>query len=132
MTQLLIVTADPPRLADMSAELEKQGAAVRWASSANQALELLGHHAIDLVVADENLGDMTGLAFIAQLVAVNPLINTAAVSSLSADAYHTVSEGLGILMQLPPEPNRSDGQRLMAHLNRLLNFTAASQHPAKR
>jgi CheY-like chemotaxis protein len=132
LTQLLIVTADPPRFADMSAEIEKQGAAVRWASSGSRALELLGHHVIDLVVADENLGDMTGLTLITQLVTVNPMINTAAVSSLSEDAYHTISEGLGILMQLPPAPNRSDGQRLMAHLNRILNSTVASQHEAKR
>jgi two-component SAPR family response regulator len=119
LSQLLILTTDKPRFADMSAELQRQDAIVSWASSGDRALEWLRDHPVDLVVVDEKLGDMTGLAFIAQLLPVNPMINCALVSSLAAQAYHEAGEGLGILMQLPPRPDRNDGLRLMDHLARI-------------
>ena len=124
MTQLLFVTPDKAGLTDLAAGIEKQGGTIHWAASGNQALKTIGKQTIDLVITDEQLGDMTGLEFIKRLVTVNPMINSAAVSSLSKEAYHEASEGLGILIQLPPRPGRADGERLMAHLNQILGLTA--------
>lgn len=123
MTQLLLVTPDQANFSELSAEIENQGASVSWAASGRQALEMLSENAVDLVLTDETLGDMSGLEFVAQLVAINPMTNCAAVSPLSPKAYHEASEGLGILMQLPPKPGAADGQRLMAHLNQILGLT---------
>ena len=127
MTQLLFVTPDRSNFADLSSEIEKQGGTIHWAASGDQALETIAEQAVDLVVTDERLDDMTGLEFVGRLVAVNPMINSAAVSSLSKKAYHEASEGLGILMQLPPSPDRTDGERLMAHLNQILGLSAAER-----
>ena len=124
MTQLLLVTPDKANFSELSAEIEKQGASVSWAASGRRALEMLADTTVDLVLTDESLGDMSGLEFVAQLVAINPMTNCAAVSSLSPKAYHEASEGLGILMQLPPEPGAADGQRLLTHLNQILGLTA--------
>ena len=124
MTQLLFVTTDKTNFADLSVIIETQGGTISWATSGSQALERIGKTAVDLVLADETLNDMTGLDLIKRLVAVNPMINCAAVSSLSREAYHEASEGLGILMQLPPKPTRADGQRLMAHLNQILGLSS--------
>jgi hypothetical protein len=44
---------------------------------------------------------MTGLKFVEKLVLTNPMINCAAVSSLSSKDFHAASEGLGILMPMP-------------------------------
>ncbi len=120
MTQLLFITPDRSNFSDLSPGIEKLGGTIHWAASGDTALQMIGKQTVDLVVTDENLGDMTGLEFVERLVAVNPMINSAAVSSLSQKAYHEASEGLGILMQLPPNPARADGERLMAHLNQLL------------
>lgn len=125
MTRLLFVTLDKAKFADLSAGIEKQGATIHWTVSGNQALKTIETHAFDLLITDESLGDMTGLDLIKRLVVVNPMINCAAVSSLSKEAHHEASEGLGILMQLPPRPNRADGERLMAHLNQILGLTAS-------
>ena len=125
MTQLLLVTPDKANFSELSAEIEKQGTSVSWAASGRRALEMLADTTVDLVLTDESLGDMSGLEFVAQLVAINPMTNCAAVSSLSPKAYHEASEGLGILMQLPPEPGAADGQRLMDHLNQILGLTTA-------
>jgi len=124
LTQLLIVTPDRANFTELSAEIEKQGAFASWAASGRQAMEMLAETAVDLVLTDETLGDMSGLEFIAQLVAINPMINCAAVSTLPPEAYHEASEGLGILMQLPPRPGAADGQRLLAQLNQILGLTA--------
>jgi CheY-like chemotaxis protein len=126
LTQLLFVTPDRTPFADLSAGIERQGGSISWATSGRQALETIGKAAVDLVLADETLGDMTGLEFIKRLVALNPLINCAVVSSLPNDAYHEASEGLGILMQLPPNAGRAEGDRLMARLNQILGLTATT------
>ncbi len=127
MTRLLFVTPDKAIFADLSVGIEKQGGTIHWAVTGDQALKTIEKQAVDLVVTDERLGDMTGLNLIKRLLAVNPMINAAAVSSLSKEAFHEASEGLGILMQLPPRPDRADGERLMAHLNKILGLTAAER-----
>lgn len=122
LTQLLFVTTRQNRFAAMQAEIEARNGSVAWATSGLKALEELKKSPTDLVVVDEDLGDMPGLAFIERLVAVNPMINCALVSSLSEKAYHEASEGLGILMQLPIEPGRGDAGRLMDHLNQIMKY----------
>ncbi len=123
MTRLLFVTPNQANFADLSAGIEKQGGTILWAASGDLALKAIVTQTVDLIVVDESLGDMTGLEFVERLVAVNPMINSAVASSLSKKAYHRASEGLGILMQLPPSPDRADGERLMEHLNQILGPT---------
>lgn len=119
LTQLLFVTTQKNRFAAMQAEIEDRHGSVAWATSGLNALETVREKPVDLVVVDEDLGDMAGLTFVERLVAVNPMINCALVSSLSKKKYHEASEGLGVLMQLPTKPDRSDAKRLMAHLNQI-------------
>jgi two-component SAPR family response regulator len=126
LTQALLVTTDKNNLADLSIGLDLPDGAILWASSMDEAMEIITNKTVDLVVTDETLGDMTGLAFVEKLVKINPMINCAAVSALSKSDYHEASEGLGILMQLPPQPSQSDGQALMAYLKKILGFTAAT------
>ena len=127
MTQLLFVTPDRSNFADLSSEIMKQGVTINWVATGRQAQETISETTVDLVLTDERLDDMSGLELIKQLVADNPMINCAVISSLSKEAYHEASEGLGILMQLPPSPDRTDGERLMAHLNQILGLSAAER-----
>lgn len=124
MTRLLLATTDRSNFADIAAEIENQGGSISWAVSGRQVLDATTKTAVDLVLTDETLADMTGLELIEQVVAVNPMINSAVVSSQPEDVYHEASEGLGILMQLSPKPDRADGKRLMAQLNHILGLTA--------
>jgi CheY-like chemotaxis protein len=126
LTQVLFVTADKTNLSDLLLGLETPDSAIHWASTGRQALQEIKGNPIDLVVTDEHIGDMTGLALIKQLVKANPMINCAAVSSLSKADYHEASEGLGVLMQLPARPSKADGEALMAYLKKVLGFTAAT------
>ena len=77
---------------------------------------------VDLVVVNENIGDMTGIEFMKKLLPINPMINSAAVSPLSPEEFHEASEGLGVLMQLPVSPGKLDAENLLQRLNDLRNL----------
>ncbi len=93
---------------------------------------LLKSRQIDLVIVDEQLGDIDGIAFVKQLVKINPLINTAIVSTLSAEDFHEATEGLGVLMQLPRKPREKDGEALLAILEKIgVLLQPVAQQPQK-
>lgn len=80
---------------------------------------------LDLVIVDEQLDDMSGIAFVKQLVKVNPLANTAIVGSLANEVFHEVTEGLGVLMQLPTLPTEQDAEALLAVLAKISGLMPA-------
>ena len=124
MSSLLLVAREQSRFSNIVPVIEEKGGAIHWAATGEEAMTAIGRKALDAIVVDENLEDTTGLALIKKIVAINPMINSALVSSLGEKAYHEASEGLGILMQLPPEPKESDGQRLMSKLSQILGVTS--------
>lgn len=81
---------------------------------------------LDLVIVDEQLDDMSGIAFVKQLVKVNPLANTALVGSLTYEVFHEVTEGLGVLMQLPTQPIEQDVEALLAVLVKISGLMPAA------
>jgi YesN/AraC family two-component response regulator len=93
------------------------------AVSGVNALSMISVNSFELVVTDESLSDMTGLQFVGKLVSTNPMINCAAVSSLSSEDFHAASEGLGILMQVPPLPNKIHAENLLQYLKNILSIT---------
>ena len=81
---------------------------------------------LDLVIVDEQLDDMSGIEFVKQLVKVNPLANTALVGSLADEVFHEVTEGLGVLMQLPTQPTEQDAEALLAVLAKISGLMPAA------
>ena len=121
---ILLVTSDKESLADFSSALVQDNKAeLLIAASGGEALNILANRNINLVITDENLKDMTGLEFVRKLVTINPMINCAALNSLSHDDFHEASEGLGILMQLPSSPGQKNASDLLRHLNKILNLS---------
>ena len=127
MTQVLFVTTEKTNLKELSLGMGLSQDDMSWASSAKAALEMIKSKPFDLVVTDETLVDMTGLELIENVVKTNPMINTASVSSLSADDYHEASEGLGVLKQLPAKPSQADGKDLMEYLRKIMGFSTVQQ-----
>lgn len=120
----LLASNEKAALSDLADTLTKNDVSTEWTESGDKALFILDAKKFDLVVIDEKLSDMTGLDFAKKLIAVNPLINCALVSSLSPEDFHNASEGLGIVMQLPPLPNKEDTEKLLEHLSRILNLSS--------
>ena len=86
---------------------------------------------VDLVIVDEQLDDMSGIALVKQVVKVNPLVNTAIISTLPAEDFHENTEGLGVLMQLPPQPLAGDAEALLAVLKKIGGLMPLKLQPPK-
>lgn len=120
MLKVLLVSPDKDSLSGLASVMVEQGDVdVSRAESGGKALEIASDAAIDLVVTDESLGDMTGLEFAGRLLSVNPMINCASVSRLSPENFHEASEGLGLMAQLPIQLGKEDAEKLLQHLRHL-------------
>ena len=120
---ILLASRDKTSMAAFKAGLEENQVQTAWAETGSNAIARLTEGNFDLVVTDENLGDMTGLEFIEKVISTKPMVNCAAVSSLSPADFHEASEGLGILMLLPVRPGREQAEKLLRQLKNILNLT---------
>ena len=123
MYKILLISAQPSGLADLAQGLEKSGqAALTWAESAAQALELAGRQgqAPHLAVINGQGLDMDSLALVGRLLEKNALINTAVVSTMEEEEFHEASEGLGIMTSLPPQPAADLAPALLKKLSQLV------------
>lgn len=128
MIKLLLVTSDKAVFSEFSGELIKRsGVSVTWADSGEEALSMVSAECFDLVVTDEKLRDMPGLVHAEKLVRLNPMVNCAAVSSLSEKAFHEAGEGLGLLTRLPPSPGRKEAQWLLEQLLSIKGMTSGAE-----
>ncbi len=121
MIRVLWVSRDDAFLSNAAGAMDAFDIDAKGAKSGREALSVLSKESYDMVIADETLGDMTGLGFAEKLVRVSPMTNCAVVSSLSPEAFHEAGEGLGILMQLPPRPGNPDVEKLLKHLKGILD-----------
>ena len=102
------------------------------AATGAAGLAQLQGRAVDLVIVDEQLDDMSGIEFVHQFVKVNPLANTAIVGSLPEAEFHEATEGLGVLMQLPPRPREADAESLLAVLAKISGLIPTGPQEAGR
>ena len=123
MLKTLLVASDQSSLVALAKALEEDGGAeTSWAQNGARALNLVRETGPDLVIAEENLEDMTALELIQRLIRINALINTAVVSGLPAEEFHVQSEGLGILAPLPPDPGRAEAKKLLTRLKEVMGL----------
>jgi hypothetical protein len=59
-----------------------------------------------LVIVDQQVGPVSGLDVIRQLLGVNAFVHTAVLSDMDDAAFHEQCEGLGVLCRLPTTPGR--------------------------
>ena len=120
--RILLVSQDRASMSAFKVGLEENQVRTAWAKSGSNAIVKIAEGRFDLVVTDENLGDMTGLEFIEKVISIKPMVNCAAVTSLLPDDFHEASEGLGILMQLPVSPGQEQAEKLLGQLKTILNL----------
>ena len=86
---ILCVDDEENQLAVRKLVLESEGYSVLAASSGQQALDLLAHHQVDLVLSDHLMPGLTGTELARQIKAHNPdlpVILISAVNEIPADA----------------------------------------------
>jgi two-component SAPR family response regulator len=125
MIKILLVTSEKEPFSKFDKVLkQKDDVELSRAATGQKALETLSNNPVDLVIVNENIGDMTGIEFMKKLLSINPMINCAAVSPLSSDEFHEASEGLGVLVQLPVDPGELEAEDLLKRLKHLKDLTA--------
>lgn len=120
--RILLVSQDKASMSAFKAGLEENQVQTAWARSGSNAVVKIAEGRFDLVVTDENLGDMTGLEFIEKVISIRPMVNCAAVTSLLPADFHEASEGLGILTQLPVRPGQEQAEKLLNQLKTIINM----------
>ena len=121
MLRILLAGRDEAALSSLDEGLAESDVQIIRADSGSNGMSMISETDFDLVVTDENLGDMTGLEFIRKIVSKRPMVNCAAVSSMASGDFNDASEGLGILMQLPVRPGNEYAGTLLEHLKKILN-----------
>ena len=117
MLKILLVSRDKNIFEDLISALKGyEDIESELSESGEKALAIVSGKAVDLVIADEDLGDMTGLELVRRILKINFMINFAVVSSLAHDEFHEASEGLGIMLQLPKRPDEKDAKELVKTL----------------
>ena len=124
MLKLLLVTANQDAFSRFASGLSNHAdVELTWAESGGMALDMVADAAVDLVVADEGLGDMRGLELAYKVLSVNPMVNCAVASDLSHEDFHEASEGLGLLDQLPLQPGAEQADELVQQLKKIKNLS---------
>ncbi len=127
MIKLLLVTPPVNSLGDFVAALRLDAdVELLCAESGQAALKTADEKHIDIVFANENLGDMTGIELAEKMLTVNPMINCAAVSTLSSEEFSEASEGLGLLAQFPANPDKSMAEELLQQVKTIMGRVASS------
>jgi two-component SAPR family response regulator len=117
MLKLLLVSRDINPFNELiSALKEYNDVELEISAPGEKALTMITDKAVDLVILDEHLGDMTGLEFVRKLLKINPMINSAVVSGLSHDEFHESSEGLGIMHQISKQPHKNEAEKMITTL----------------
>ena len=124
MFKILLASTQPDRFEALQEGLSAcHPFTFSWVSGGHAALERLRNTAVDLVIIDEELEDMAGVDMVRRLLEVDAMINTVLVSTALHDDFHERTEGLGILMPLPPVCGRVEALQLTQLLNRLALLT---------
>lgn len=122
MIHILLAGGEASSMSALKTALDENDIRTTCLDSGGEVLSAVAEKSFDLLVADEDLGDMSGLELIASVIVRQPMLNCAAVSSLSPGDFHEASEGLGILMQLPVKPGRKEADQLLDHLNKIQSY----------
>jgi CheY-like chemotaxis protein len=126
MLEILLATPQQDRFQVLQSELTHlHPTHFSHAPDGRAAMEQVRSATVDLVIVDEDLGDMSGLELVRELLGVNALINTVLVSTESPGDFHEHTEGLGILMPLPKSCGKAEAARLIERIKGLGMLTTA-------
>lgn len=113
MKKFLIITRQAGNFSRLAEGLSGKNAnEIIWADSVTAA-HAAAAGSIDLIIIDEKVEGKPGLDIAKDMIRVNAMANLALVSGLSPEEFHEASEGLGIMAQLPLNPDEKNAELLL-------------------
>lgn len=100
MTSLLIVEDDPHFRGALTRELESHGFVVHTAASAEDAIAILAHDEIDVLLTDLRLGGQDGIDLLRRLPALSRRTRTVLMSAYASARDHQSATDLGAVTVL--------------------------------
>jgi hypothetical protein len=64
-------------------------------------------------------------------IVIDPSVNAVVVSGLAPGTFHETTEGLGVLLQLPPYPEKSHGEAVLNLLGSVVIRLRNKRSPSK-
>ncbi len=120
MLKILLVSSEPKNLEAFSRALALDPrVSLIHTGSGDDALKIAGSEHPNLVVLDSAITGKALLKLVAELLAVDAMINTAVVSGMDEEEFHEAGEGLGIMARLPERPGAANAANLLAALKRI-------------
>lgn len=117
MYRIVFVSSKPASFSVLAKALQADTRiVVEWVASGEEALTLIKRAAPDLMILDENPGEPMDFALVRKITQLNALVNVVMVGQLPEKEFHDSAEGLGVLMQLPPQPGLTEAEALLARL----------------
>ncbi|MBU3915485.1 response regulator [bacterium] len=124
MIRLLLVSPNLDSISGFFEFVEKQSEiSVLETDTGAKALDIISVEKLDLVIADEDLQDMTCLEFVKKMVMANPMVNCAVISSMPDDKFHEATEGMGILTRLSPAMDEKQLKELILQVQEILRLS---------
>ena len=114
MFEIVIATDDSDRFGPFVRRLAGEpGWTIAMVRSVEEVRRRASSAPPGLMVIDETVDGVSNIDIARDVIFANAMINLVLVNSLSAEDFHEVSEGLGVLASLPPYPGQDDASRLI-------------------
>jgi len=120
MKHILLITSRENQFSEfMDGLTREETVEIATVVSSDEAIDSLSGSMLDLVIIDEIVNGISGMKIARDILMKNAMLNQVLVSSLSPEEFHEASEGLGIMAQLPPEPDAAQAKHVLEILKKM-------------
>ena len=123
MKRILFSGPDKTVFHKLESFFSEQNIISQWVDTSANTLSAISGENFDLVILHENQPDMNAKELIKQIIMKNAMINCVVLSALPERVFHDTYEGLGVLMQISPTPDREDAGKITDYLTRIHAIT---------
>jgi DNA-binding NtrC family response regulator len=119
MITILLASKDKSIFQELEALFSDKKISCDWTDSAQNTISALTNKKYDLLIISEDLPDMSGRQLIEEALFKNAMMNSVVLSKLPHKDFHDAYEGMGVLMQIPLNPEKKDAQNILDHINKI-------------
>ena len=125
MNAVLVVTNRQEDLITFCNELRNQSTReVKCTADLSFVLESIKGDLSAVLVIDGNFEGMSDFSLVKEILTVNAMTTISVIIDMDDEQFHEITEGLGILMQLPENPTRQDAATLWEQVRQVTGIAS--------